>query len=616
MRARTQKRIADREAKRESGRSAAVENPISRSKLSLWCAVLAVGTIAVYSPTMSHPFLNYDDDDYVTQNAHVQEGLTLHTIGWAFTSVEAENWHPLTWLSHALDCQLFDLNPQGHHLTSVLIHAANVVLLFLILLWATQATWASAAVAALFALHPLNVESVAWVAERKNVLSTFFFLLALLAYGRYVQKPGAGRYLAVAGLFAFSLMAKPMMVTLPFVLLLVDYWPLARVQGWTTPSPAFPVMQIPWPRLVLEKIPLLALSAASSVITVIAQRAGGAVQPLAFVTMNMRLKNAVYSYANYVVKMFWPINLAVIYPHPLGKLTAVEVALSAAFLIAVTVLVWQLRRRRPYAITGWLWYLGTLIPVIGIVQVGDQGMADRYAYVPAIGLFSALVWGVRDWALSREALADKLKPAAVVVVLALAGLTLRQLSFWRTPLELWMHTLQITEDNYVAHDHLAGLLLEQGQLDEANENFKQAAEEAQWDPVSHLALGASAQDRGDLQEAVRQYQVALQFQDSTLVAITYANLAIIFRQMGDNAAASQHSQQALRHNPDVFRLMIQQAKEIAESAPAPSNYVRLGLLLESAGQAPEARSAFERALQLDSGYAPAQQALHNMPLNP
>lgn len=618
MRARTQQRLAIREAKKASNRQPGSDSG-SRTfsgRVHIWCIILAIATLAVYSPTMSHPFLNYDDDDYVTQNAHVQAGMSAETIAWAFTSIELENWHPLTWLSHALDCQLFGLNPSGHHLTSVLIHIANVVLLFLVLRWATGATGASATVAALFALHPLNVESVAWVAERKNVLSTFFFLITLAAYGRYARKPGSARYAPVAGLFALSLAAKPMMVTLPFVLMLVDYWPLARIQGWTAPPAHLSLPQEPWHRLAIEKIPLLALSAASSVITFIAQRTGGTVQPLEFVTMKMRLANAIYSYAKYVTNVFWPVNLAVIYPHPLGRLTVIKVAVSAVFLIVVTVLCWCVRKSRPYAIVGWLWYVGTLVPVIGIVQVGDQGMADRYAYVPAIGLFVALVWGVCDWTASKAWFRDKLAPLAVAGLVVFAILTVRQLRFWRSPYDLWTHTLQITENNYIAHDHLGSLLIEQGRIEEANNNFNEAAREAPWDPVSHLALAAAAEDRGDIEDAIRLYQVALRFKDQSLLAITYANLTIIYQQLGNSAAARENSEQALRHNPDVFALMIQQSTEMVESAPAPSSYLRLGLLLESAGKATEARSAFEHALQLDPNFARAQQAMQNMTPNP
>jgi protein O-mannosyl-transferase len=615
MRTRSQRRMASREARKQSRPPLPSEFAPQRSAIPLyvWCLLLAVGTIAVYSPAIFHPFVNYDDYDYVTQNPHVQGGLSADTIAWAFTSTELANWHPLTWLSHELDCQLYGLNPHGHHLTSVLLHAANVVLLFLLLQWATGATGASAMVAALFALHPLNVESVAWVAERKNLLSTFFFLLTLAAYGRYAQKPGVGRYLLVALLFALGLAAKPMLVTLPFVLLLVDYWPLRRVEGqvegWSRPSLVFPVRQALWSSLVLEKIPLLALSVASSVITVIAQRP--AVRSLHLMTLKTRLANAVYSYGKYVWKVFWPIDLAVVYPHPLDKLNFFAVGLSTVLLIGVSIWAWRSRQRHPYGITGWLWFLGTLIPVIGIVQVGDQAMADRYAYIPTIGLFFALVWGINEWAASQSWMTSKIKPIAIGILVLLGVLTSRQIGYWKSSYDLWTHTLHITTDNFVADDHLGGLLIEQGRLEEANQHFETAARVAPWDPVSHLALGAAAQDRGDLEEAIREYHVALNFSSPTLLALTYANLGVVYRQMGDNAAARQNSEQALRHDPEVFRMMIQQTSDALQSSPVASGYVRLGFLFEGAGQAQEAKAAFEHALQLDPNFAAALQALQN-----
>jgi len=622
MRMRTQQRRAKREAKKQSARRPSPEVGAPRKSspaIYVWCLVLALATFAVYYPAIFHPFINYDDYDYVTQNPSVQAGLSADTIAWAFTTTEAANWFPLTWLSHAFDCQIFGLNPHGHHLTGVLLHIANVVLLFLILQWATRATGMSAMVAALFALHPFNVESVAWVAERKNVLSMLFFLLTLAAYGRYARRPGLGRYLVVAGAFALGLLAKPMLVTLPFVLLLLDYWPLARIEGWTEPSATFPTVQASWSRLLLEKLPLLALSAASSAITAIAQSGGGAVQSIDFMPWKMRLENAIYSYAKYVVKVFWPVNMAVVYPHPLNKLTFLQVALSAVFLLCVTGLLWHWRKRCPYAITGWLWFLGTLVPVIGIVQVGDQGMADRYMYIPVIGIFVLLVWGFHQWAaaqswFTRAWASPGLKVFAVAVLVLLVMLTVRQISYWSSSYDLWTHALQITQDNFVAHDHLGGLLIEHGQTDEANRHFEAAQRAAPWDAISHLGLGAAAQDRGELQEAIRQYRAALRFKSPELLALTYANLGVAYRQMGDYAAARQNSEQALRTYPEIFRMMIQQTSDALQSAPGASGYVRLGFLLEGAGQVQDAKSAFEHALQLDPSFAPARQALQDMNL--
>jgi protein O-mannosyl-transferase len=573
--------------------------------------VLAAITFAVYIPAIFHPFVNFDDYDYVSQNPHVQSGLSTETISWAFTSTEASNWHPLTWLSHALDCEIFGLNPHGHHLTSVLLHTTNVVLLFLLLQAATGAPAMSAMVAALFALHPLNVESVAWVAERKNVLSTFFFFLALAAYGRYARRPSLGRYLLVALAFTMGLASKPMLVTLPFVLLLLDYWPLARIRSWTEPQHN---PQVSWPRLLMEKMPLLCLSVASCIVTMIAQRE--AVSQV--VTLRIRIENAIYSYSCYVMKIFWPVHLAVIYPHPQNKLPKLALAASVLFLIAISVLVWRWRKKFPYAIVGWLWFVGTLVPVIGVVQVGDQGMADRYMYIPAIGIFVALVWSFVEWAKSQAWLSDSartlgLKLIASFLMLALGLLTIYQIHYWRDPLDLWTHALQITEDNFVAEDHLAGLLVEQGRIDEANRLFESAARIAPLDPVSHTGLAAAAQDRGDLQEAIRNYNIALHAKGEGLLAMTYANLAVVYRQLGDYSTARQNSEQALSHNHETVEIMIQESLEALQSVPEASGYVRLGFLMEGAGRMDDAQSAFEKALQLNPNFAPAQKALQEIP---
>ncbi len=614
---RTGPRAANQRAGKQSSRRSVSGTAAQRSsaRIYLWCLLLGTATLALYSPVVTHPFINYDDRDYVTENHHVQAGLSAETIAWALTSTDQANWHPLTWLSHALDCELYGLNPAGHHLTSVLIHTANVLLLFLLLHCATGATGASAMVAALFALHPFNVESVAWVAERKNLLSTFFFLFALGAYGRYARHPSLGRYAAVAGLFGLGLAAKPMVITLPFVLLLLDYWPLARIQGWATHSPAFPAAQAPWPRLLLEKVPLLALSAASAAITVFAQHSGSAFESLGEIPIRLRLENAVYSYAKYVAKIFWPWNMALVYPHPLNQLTFFQVGLSAIFLVAMSVWVWRGRQRYPYAITGWLWFLSTLVPVIGLVQVGPQGMADRYAYISTIGIFALLVWGFNDWASSRPGISNKLSSKLTSIAFAilafLAVLSFRQIGYWRSSEELWTHTLQITEDNFIANDMLGSLLLQERRPD-GLQYFEAAARIAPWDPASHRAVGAALQDRGDLQGAIREYRVVLHARNPKVLAYTYANLGVIYRQLGNDAAARLSSEQALRADPATVRDMIQQLSSMVQAQPAAPGYLRLGLLLEGANQTQDAKSAFARALQLDPGFAPARQALQNL----
>ncbi len=365
------------------------------------CVLLAVATIALYSPVIGHSFIAWDDQDYVTANPHVQAGLSWSTAKWAFTTTTAANWHPLTWLSHALDYQLFALNAAGHHLDSVLIHALNAVVLFLLLAWVTKRVGPSLLVAALFALHPINVESVAWVAERKNVLSTLFFFLAMAAYVWYAQKPEWRRYALVALLFAAGLMAKPMVITLPFVLLLLDYWPLARtppdgtMTGFSSASRA---SRVAFSRLLLEKVPLLFFSAASAWITLKAQH--NAVRSFEEFPLGIRIENAVLAYLLYLWKMLWPARLA-FYPHPLLAPPAWQWIVSALTLVGVTLLVITFRRKR-YLPVGWFWFLGTLIPVIGLVQVGEAAMADRYAYLPLIGIFIMIAWTLADAANVRN----------------------------------------------------------------------------------------------------------------------------------------------------------------------------------------------------------------------
>jgi tetratricopeptide (TPR) repeat protein len=412
--------------------------------------VLAGATIALYSRAAGYGFVLWDDRDYVTENPHVKAGLDWSTIKWAFTSTRSANWHPLTWLSHAFDCQLFALNPAGYHLHNVLLHALNAVLLFLLLAWMTRRTGPSLLVAALFAVHPLNVESVAWVSERKSVLSTLFFLLAIGAYAWYARRPGWRRYGLVAALFALGLMAKPMVITLPFVLLLLDYWPLERTPG-ALPS-AFGAPQAPVRRLLLEKVPLLLLSAASAAITLVAQRrALGTFEEFSF---PVRAGNAVVAYASYLGKMLWPVKLAARYPHPGSTLPAWQVVLSALLLAGITALAMVFRRRR-YLPAGWFWFLGTLVPVIGLVQVGGAAMADRYAYIPLIGIFAMIAWSLADWAESKSVSAHWRVGPALCVLAGLSLITFHQIGFWESEYALWMHTLAVTSPAHSGFAHVA-----------------------------------------------------------------------------------------------------------------------------------------------------------------
>ena len=589
------------------------------------CLLLAVVTLALYNPVNHHPFVNYDDDRYVTENPHVRQGLAAATFKWALTSTDQANWHPLTWMSHALDCSLYGLNPVGHHFTSVLLHAMNVVLLFLLLMWATGRMGPSLFVAALFAVHPMNVESVAWVAERKNVLCTMFLFLTLLAYGWYARKPGWVRYLAVAALFAAGLASKPMVITLPFVLLLIDYWPLKRVAAGNGDSGGVPAFSRS--RLVLEKVPLLALSAASALITMHAQRAGGAVRTSAEYSLGVRAANAVYAYAMYLWKMIWPARLAPMYPHPGDSLAAWQVVAGALVLIAITAVVLRFRARR-YLLVGWLWFLGTLVPVIGLVQVGDAAMADRYAYIPLIGIFVMIAFGVADFGEQRK-IGLWLPIPAVVVIIGLALVTHRQIRYWQSNVDLWSHTLAVTQNNFIAEDNLGGALILEGKEEEARPHFEAAARINPRDPMSRSNLGTYFQTHNQLPEAIAQYEVAVGLTtDAGLLSETYANLGVAYGKLGEDAQAYRSFEQSLRFNPNRFNAwlglgVLAQKQGNTEDAirdlsrslqlqPTAQAYFELGRAFEQAGRFDEAREAYRRARSI-SGAASAPMGASGTP---
>lgn len=585
------------------------------------CLLLAVVTLALYNPVNSHPFVNYDDDRYVTENAHVRQGLTPSTFLWALTSTEVANWHPLTWMSHALDYSLFRLNPAGHHFTSVLLHTANVILLFLLLMWATGRIVPSLFVAALFAAHPINVESVAWIAERKNVLCTLFFFLALWAYGWYAQKPGWKRYLAVAALFVAGLASKAMVITLPFVLLLLDYWPLERVAAPDKKTGAIPSFS--WPRLALEKLPLLGIAVVDAVVTIEAQQASGAVRSTMQFSLGVRLANVVYAYAMYLWKMIWPARLAPMYPHPGDSLAAWQVATAALILIAITGFVLRSRDCR-YLPAGWFWFVGTLVPVIGFVQIGDAAMADRYAYIPLIGVFIMIAFGLADWA-EQKKLGWYAAIPAVVVILVLALATHRQIGYWQSSYDLWSHTLAVTENNFVAEDNLGGALILEGKEEDAHPHFEAAARINPRDPMSRSNLGTYFQTHNQMREAIAEYQAAIALtSDPGLLAQTYVNLGAAERALGDDHAARENFDQSLRLNPNQFNawlglgLLARQEGKIEEAIsdlsrsvelrPTPQGYLELGHTLAQAGRIGEALDAYQQALKLSPDFTEAQQA--------
>jgi tetratricopeptide (TPR) repeat protein len=584
------------------------------------CLLLAVVTLALYNPVNHHPFVNYDDDRYVTENAHVRQGLTGDAISWALASTEQANWHPLTWMSHALDVSLFRMNPAGHHLTSVLLHAVNVCLLFLLLMWGTNRIGPSLFVAALFAVHPMNVESVAWIAERKNVLCTLFFFLTLLAYGWYARNPCWKRYLAVFGLFAAGLASKPMVITLPFVLLLLDYWPLGRLQGTGE-------NRTPWSRVLLEKLPLFALSAAGAVITVHAQQGSGAVRSTAEFSLGVRIANAIYAYGMYLWKMFWPSHLAPLYPHPGDSLSAWRVLLATAIFVTITVLVWKFRSRR-YLLVGWFFFLGTLVPVIGLVQVGEAAMADRYAYIPLIGIFVMIGFGFSDLTQQKSLGYLPTIPAAAGLI-ALSFAAYRQIGYWQSNEELWSHTLAVTSNNFVAEDNLGGALILDGREEEAHAHFESAARINPRDPMSHSNLGTYYETHNQGREAVREYEAAIAMtSDPGLLSQTYANLGAAYRGLGDDERAQTSFKHALQYNPNQFNawlglgLMAQKQGNLAEAItdlsrsvelqPTARGYLALGNALQHSGKNVEALSAYEHALKISPSLTEAQQAADSL----
>jgi tetratricopeptide (TPR) repeat protein len=575
--------------------------------------LLFLGTLVLYYPTLHNGFVNYDDPAYVTSNWHVQQGLTLRSLAWAFTSTSEANWHPLTWISHLLDVQLFGLRPAGHHAQSILWHAFNVMLLFLLLAKATGFAGRSAVVAGLFAVHPLNVESVAWVAERKTVLCTFFFLLALAAYGWYVKRPLARRYLLVVFLFALALMAKPMAITLPFALLLLDFWPLQR----------FP--ETPLSTLVLEKIPLPLLSAASAAITLYAQRAGGAVGSTVLLPPAMRMKNAIYSYVIYMEKAIWPSRLAVFYPHPEGSLALWKVIVAGVVLIAITAIFWRFRQRR-YLLVGWLWFLGTLAPVIGIVQVGRQAWADRYAYIPLWGLFVIGVW------LASEAAARISLSRAAQVVIAMAALlgcsvtTHIQIGYWRDSYRLFSHTLQVTGANPIGEGNLGSALMEMQRPDLALPHLERAIQLMPTLATAHYNLGTLLQRENELDRAQREYQLALQYaSDDREAAQTHNNLGVLFDQRGQRDQAVAEFNQAIALNPHeqnslVSRGLIEREQGKLDAAlqdftsatqvsRSPLALYWQGRVLEDKGEFPAAAEAYRAALKLKPNFGDTQTRL-------
>jgi tetratricopeptide (TPR) repeat protein len=501
--------------------------------------LLVVACVGAMAGVLENGFVNYDDGTYVVDNPYVRGGLTASGLAWAFTSTYAGNWHPLTWISHLLEVDLFALTPAFFHLTNLLIHVASVLALFLVLERMTGALWRSACVAALFGLHSLHVESVAWVAERKDVLSAFLGILTIGAYVRYVENSSPLHYLLVSVCYALGLMAKPMLVTLPCLLLLLDYWPLGR---WRS---------IPFSRLLLEKLPLFGLAALSSAATLYAQNASGAVRSLEQVSLQLRAENAMLAYVHYLSKTFWPVDLAVYYPYLASGSTVWQAVASGLSLVGISVLAVLLGRRYPYLPVGWFWFVGTLVPVIGLVQVGRQGMADRYTYLPLIGLFIGVTWGVADLAAQRSRPNVWLVPLTVVVLGACITLTRAQVGYWHDSVALWSHAIDVTGSNFVAENNLGRALFEQqGGLAKAEIHFANAARLEPQSDEAEGNLGMAKLAQGKLEDAVYHLARALALNPES--AKTHNNLGLALLYQGKPDRAREHFLLASKLEPGML----------------------------------------------------------------
>jgi protein O-mannosyl-transferase len=511
-----------------------------RRAILTMCLLLAASVLLVFGRTAQYDFVNYDDAKYFSANPQVQAGLTWASVAWAFQTGQTSNWHPLTWLSLMLDRELFGSGPMGPHLTNVLLHAANTVLLFILLNRITGAFWRSAMVAALFALHPLRVESVAWISERKDVLSGLFFLLTLRMYVQYTRNTSPLDYSLALLFFLLGLMCKSMLVTLPLIMLLLDWWPLQRfslepsVRNSATPG-----------RLLLEKLPFLALSAVSSAATLVVQR--HAMPSLIHIPMGIRIVNAIVTYVRYLFKMLWPVNLAIPYPHP-GYWPFVHLCLSAALLVWASLLVIRARRRFPFLVTGWFWYLAMLVPVIGLVQVGGQSMADRYTYLPLVGVFILLVWGINEIFLRRPVPMAAAWVLAMLVLIACVARTIDQLKYWRDGEALFRHAIKVTKNNDTAYSNLAAALVAKGEYDEAIFWLRKSPSFSSDDPVAHYNLGNIYVSQNRLDEAVKEFNEALRLQPDFPQA--HNNLASVLLMQGHRDAAVQHYKEALRLDPN------------------------------------------------------------------
>ena len=605
--------------------------------------LLILATFAVYLQIQDHEFIYFDDDLYITNNLNVQAGLTSESIKWAFTTSHPPYWHPMTWLSHMLDYQLFGLHPKGQYLTNLFLHISSVLILFIVLLRMTGALWQSGFVAAMFAIHPLNVESVAWIAERKNVLSTLFWLMTIWAYICYAQRPTIKRYGLVFLFFSLGLMSKPMLATLPFVLLLLDYWPLRRFQfeqeidhtetleiNTAKKSRAF--------RLVLEKTPLFVLTIGLSIVTVRLQKIAGAITSLDVFPLQARITNATVSYLEYLGKMIWPSELSILYPHPGNALPLWQGVLCGMVLVGITIFSIKLIRKAPYFAVGWFWYLGTLVPVIGIVQVGVQAMANRFAYIPLIGIFIIVAWGVPEL-ISKWRYKEKILSVSVgIIILTLLITTWREVSYWKNSITIFKHAIRVTDKKYPTfariHNNLGVNLSAEEKNDEAISNYKMAIKIKPDFAGAYFNLGKALSAEGEYEEAISNYKTAIKIKPDFTDA--HYNLGNVLSSDGKREKAIFHYKMAIKSKPDFAQAHYNLANHLfanSDNSEAISHYKmaiglksdyadahnNLGNALSAEGKNEEAISHYKMAIKIKPDYVNAYNnlgaALFNAKMN-
>ena len=575
------------------------KNYFNKYRDIFFCLFLVICTLSVYWRVNSYDFVNFDDKEYVYDNRYVQGGLTLENITWAlsFTDKVGTYWHPLAWFSHMLDCQLYGLDAGKHHLTSLMLHIANSLLLFLVFKLMTGAFWRSAAVAMFFAIHPVNVDTVAWIAERKNVLSTFFWILTMLTYVYYCQQPSFYRYIPILLFFSFGLMTKPMIVTLPCVLLLLDYWPLerfshARLGGNSyrengKASVSSPRVFTPF-QLLLEKIPLFALAVLSISFSLLSVKDYDNVISTASVPMTLRVANALVSYVKYIGKIILPIDLAVIYPYP-DMMPIWKTIGSLMLLVLISIFIIRSIRKAPYLTIGWLWYLGTLVPVIGLVQAGHwPAMADRFAYVPFIGLYVIVAWGIPEFVKRWHKLKKFLPVAATAILFVFMIITFIQVGYWKNSITLFEHALAVTTNNYIPHNNLGLALQAQGRLDDAIKHYEEALRIRPENERTYINLGVALKGKGRIDDAIKHYLEALRIKPDSEEA--HYNLGIALQAQGRLDDAIKHYEEALRINPEDEKA-----------------HINLGFALQAQGRLDDAVKHFEEALRIN----PDDEKAHN-----